>query len=156
MGGAYGMVAAFHGPIEEQARLSIHPHIVLRFIHCQSERWLRSILRRETEEARELLRFWQEKVLATVQSMQIDSAAVLPLLLADDVEDVPTPRNTPFSERHQGECRMDGKLEGDVEDEGKRRPFWPLRNSSGTITSVATRVYLRLQQERELGLTMCH
>ena len=66
MGGAYGMVAAFHSPIEEQARLSIHPHIVLWLIHCQSERWLRSILRRETEEARELLRVWQEKVLATV------------------------------------------------------------------------------------------
>ena len=27
LGGAYGMLAALRGPIEEQARLSIHPHI---------------------------------------------------------------------------------------------------------------------------------
>ena len=83
LGGAFGMLAAFHGPIEEQARLSIHPHILLWFVHAQSEKWLRSLLRRETEEARSLLRVWQEKVLAAVQSMQLDSAVVLPLLLTD-------------------------------------------------------------------------
>lgn len=29
LGGAFGMLAALHGPIEEQARLSIHPHILV-------------------------------------------------------------------------------------------------------------------------------
>ena len=121
LGGAYGMVAALHGPIEEQARLSIHPHILLWFVHAQSEQWLRSILRRETEEARSRLCAWQERVLAAVQSMQLDSAAVLPLLLTDDPAEVPTPRNTPFTDELRKECRMDGQLEGDVRDPGKRR-----------------------------------
>jgi len=123
LGGAFGMLAALHGPIEEQARLSIHPHILLWFVHAQSEQWLRSLLRKETEEARALLRSWQEKVLAAVQSMQLDSAAVLPLLLSDDPEDVPLPVNTPFSEQHQADCRMDGALEGDVREPEKRRPL---------------------------------
>ena len=121
LGGAFGMLAALHGPIEEQARLSIHPQILLWFVHAQSEQWLRSILRRETEEARTLLRTWQERVLAAVQSMQLDSAAVLPLLLADDPAEVPGPENTPFTEATQKECRMDGVLEGDVRDPEKRR-----------------------------------
>ena len=56
LGGSFGMLAALHGPIEEQARLSIHPHILLWFVHSKSEQWLRSILRRETKQARELLR----------------------------------------------------------------------------------------------------
>ena len=115
------MLAALHGSIEEQARLSIHPHILLWFVHAQSEQWLRSILRRETEEARSRFRQWQESVLATVQSMQLDSAAVLPLLLTDDTEEVPTPRNTPFTEEQRKECRMDGQLEEDVRDPTKRR-----------------------------------
>ncbi len=121
LGGAWGMVAALHGPIEEQARLSIHPHILLWFVHTQSEQWLRSLLRKETEEARALLRGWQEKVLAAVQSMQLDSAAVLPLLLAESPEEVPRPQNTPFSEQQQADCRMDGALEGDARDPEKRR-----------------------------------
>ena len=53
LGGAFGMVAACHGPIEEQARLSIHPHINLWFVHnSSSEAWLRSILKRETQRHR--------------------------------------------------------------------------------------------------------
>ena len=124
LGGALLMMAALHGPIEEQARLSIHAHILLWFVHAQSEQWLRNVLRRETEEARELLRGWQEKVLAAVQSMQMDSAAVLPLLLAENPEaEVPAPRNTPFSAQHQADCRMDGALEGDLEEPEKRRPL---------------------------------
>ena len=70
------MLAALHGPIEEQARLSICPCILLWFVHAQSKQWLRRILRRETEEARSRLRGWQERVLAAVQSMQLDSAAL--------------------------------------------------------------------------------
>ena len=124
LGGAFGMLAALHGPIEEQARLSIHPHILLWFVHAQSEQWLRSILRREHEEARQLLRGWQEKVLAAVQSMQLDSAAVVPLLLAERPGEVQEPvRNTPFSPQQQQDCRMDGQLEGDADDPDKRRPM---------------------------------
>ena len=41
-----GMLAALFGPIEEQARLSIHPHILLWSVHTQSEQWLRRILRK--------------------------------------------------------------------------------------------------------------
>ena len=33
LGGALGMLAARHGPIEEQARLSIHPHILFWLVH---------------------------------------------------------------------------------------------------------------------------
>ena len=73
------MLAAAHGPVEEQARLSIHPHILLWFVSSMSEARLRTILRRETAEARALLRGWQERLLASVQATHIDSAAVLPL-----------------------------------------------------------------------------
>ncbi len=44
--GSIGMLAALFGPIEEQARLSIHPHILLWSVHTQSEQWLRRILRK--------------------------------------------------------------------------------------------------------------
>ena len=118
-----GILAALHGPIEEQGRLSIHPHILLWFVNNLSEQWLRRVLRQETEEAKALLRGWQERVLATVQSTQLDSAAVLPLLLVENVEDAPEPQNTPFSEQQRKECRMDGELEGDARDPEKRRPL---------------------------------
>ncbi len=123
LGGAFAMLAAMHGPIEEQARLSIHPHILLWFVHNQSEQWLRSILKGQTEEARQKLRTWQEKVLAAVQSMQLDSAAVLPLLLTEEPEQPSMPQNTPFSEQHQADCRFDGKLEGDLNNPERRRPL---------------------------------
>ena len=101
----------------------MHLHIPIWLAHTLSEQWLRSILRRETEEARARLRVWQEKVLAAVQSMQLDSAAVLPLLLVENPEVAPTPRNTPFSAQHQADCRMDGKREGDLDEPEKRRPL---------------------------------
>ena len=123
LGGAYGIIAAFHGPVEEQARLSIHPHMLLWFVNTTSEAWLRSVLRRETQEARDLLKGWQERVLAAVQSTQLDSAAVLPLLLAEDPEAAPAPRSTPFSAQHQKDCRFDGESEGDARDPDKRRPL---------------------------------
>ena len=110
------MMAAMHGPIEEQARLSIHPHILLWFVHSLSEQWLRSVLRRDTAEAREAMRTWQEKVLATVQSTQLDSAAILPLLLHENAAEAEPPRNTPFSEKQRVDCRMDGQREGDVKE----------------------------------------
>ncbi len=55
LGGVFGLLAAFHGPIEEQARLSIQPHMPLWFINTSSEAWLRNVLRRDTEDARTLL-----------------------------------------------------------------------------------------------------
>ena len=128
LGGAFGMIAAFHGPVEEQARLSIHPHILLWFTSSTSQAWLRNILRHNTEEAQLLLRGWQEKVLAVVQSTQLDSAAVLPLLLDDTPEQVAPPRSTPFSEKQREYCRFDGKIEGDAKDETKRRPLVATEN----------------------------
>ena len=123
LGGAFGMIAACHGPVEEQARLSIHPHMLLWFVSSTSEAWLRSILRRETEEARSLLRGWQERVLAAVQSTHIDSAAVVPLLLTDEPSSAPSPRSTPFSKKQQAECRFDGASEGDARHTDRRRPL---------------------------------
>ena len=123
LGGAFGMLAALHGPIEEQARLSIHPHILLWFLSSLCKAWLRSVLRRETTAARDALRVWQEKVLAFVQSTQIDSAAILPLLLHEDPTEAEPPRNTPFTEKHQKDCRMDGQLENDAKNPEKRRPL---------------------------------
>ena len=117
------MIAAMHGPIEEQARLSIHPHILLWFVSGSSEARLRNILRFDTPDAQQALRRWQESVLAYVQSTQLDSAAVLPLLLTDDPKSLDAPRSTPFSAQHQAECRFDGALEGDEKNKEKRRPL---------------------------------
>ena len=105
--------------------LSIHPHILPWFASTTSEAWLRNILRRETEEARTILRGWQEKVLAYVQSTQLDSAAVLQPLLAEDPSALPPPRNTPFSRQQQAECKFDGQVEDppDARDSGKRHLF---------------------------------
>ncbi|CAE7908776.1 unnamed protein product, partial [Symbiodinium necroappetens] len=50
MGGSFPAIYQLHGPIEEQARLSLHPHIVLHFVNRPSSRWLKSILRLETDE----------------------------------------------------------------------------------------------------------
>ena len=52
MGGSFPAIYQLHGPIEEQARLSLHPHIVLHFVNRPSWRWLTSILRLETDEVR--------------------------------------------------------------------------------------------------------
>ena len=123
LGGAFGIVAAYHGPIEEQARLSLHPHINLWFVNTTSQAWLRHILRGDTADAQARLRRWQERVLRMVQSTQLDSAAVLPLLLVDDPSSVSPPMSTPFSRKQQADCRFDGKLEMDERDSEKRRPL---------------------------------
>ena len=56
LGGAFGIVAAYHGPIEEQARLSLHPHINLWFVNTTSQAWLRHILRGDMADAQARLR----------------------------------------------------------------------------------------------------
>ncbi|CAE7279356.1 unnamed protein product, partial [Symbiodinium microadriaticum] len=66
MGGSFPAIYQLHGPIEEQARLSLHPHIVLHFVNRPSWRWLTSILRLETDEARARLAAWQEATLLAV------------------------------------------------------------------------------------------
>ena len=55
--------------------------------------------------------------------MQLDSAAVLPVLLAPSPDEAPEPKNTPLSEQQQRDCRMDGELEGDVRNPEKWRPL---------------------------------
>ena len=124
LGGACGnSLAAVHGPIEEQARLMIYPDMLLYFVHTASEAWLQSVLRGSTAQGSRLLRGWQERVLVAAQSMQIDSAAVLPLLLVDNIETAAPPRSTPFSRQHQKDCRFHGELEGDARDPTRRRPL---------------------------------
>ena len=78
---------------------------------------------RDVLRAVECLRNWQEKVLSAVQSMQIDSAAVLPLLLVEDAAGADALSSTPFSEQQQQDCRLDGELEGDLHDPDLRRPL---------------------------------
>lgn len=69
VGGAFPAIQQLHGPIEEQARLACHPHIVLHFVNRASQAWLRKILLAETAEAKELLRTWQQKTLLAVESL---------------------------------------------------------------------------------------
>ena len=123
LGGAFGCIAAYHGPIEEQARLSIHPHMLLWFVHSTSETWLRNVLRGNSEEGRKRLAEWQMRVLSAVQSMQLDSAAVLPLLCTEELDSAPQPRSTPFTKQQQQMCKFDGELEGDLHDPDLRRPL---------------------------------
>ena len=68
VGGSFPAIQQLHGPIEEQARLACHPHIVLHFVNRASQAWVRKILLAETEEAKELLRNWQQKTLLAVES----------------------------------------------------------------------------------------
>ena len=62
----------------------------------------------EEEAARQLLKGWQERVLAAVQSTQLDAAAVLPLLLTEDADAAPAPRSTRCTAQHREDCRFDG------------------------------------------------
>lgn len=93
---AFPHLAAMHGPIKEQARWSIHGHILLWFVSGACEARIRGILRREMHETREDLRRWQEHVLAVVKFTQLDSAAVLPLLCAEDPSALAEPLSTPL------------------------------------------------------------
>ena len=79
MGGAFPAVQQLHGPIEEQARLACHPHIVLHFANRTSQAWLRSVLLAETDEAKALLRNWQEKTLLAVESIMSSCAGTVRL-----------------------------------------------------------------------------
>ena len=78
-GGSFAAIAHLHGPIEEQARLACHPHIVLHFVNRMSQAWLKGVLRRETSEAKSLLRSWQQQTLLAVESLMSSCAGLLPL-----------------------------------------------------------------------------
>ena len=52
LGGGLSMLAAFHGPEEEQARLSVHPHMHVWYVSGVSEAWLRRMLSGGDEEGR--------------------------------------------------------------------------------------------------------
>ena len=45
------------------------------------------------------------------------------MLLSDDPSKLQNPQSTPFSHKHQADCKFDGALEGDVRDPAKRRPL---------------------------------
>ena len=121
---ATNFIASLHGPIEEQARLSCHSHMVFQYVNRQSQAWLRSILRKETAEARQALRKWQEAVIAAVEAVQITSSAIVPLHFVDNAaalgEEVEL-RSTPYLPHWRKEDRFDGDLENDVKFPEKRR-----------------------------------
>ena len=125
LGSAMNMIASMHGPIEEQARLSCHAHIVFQYVNRQSQAWLRTILRKEAPEAREKLKAWQEAVLAAVESLQISASAIVPLHFVDDPQDAPELKSTTYLQQWRDEDRFDGACEGDKKDPLKRRADIP-------------------------------
>ena len=111
VGGAFPAIQQLHGPIEEQARLSCHPHIVLHFV-----------LKAETAEAKRLLRNWQEKTLLAVESIMSSCAGAArlqfePTPFRDDIDLLPQP----YTAKWQEEDRFDGGPEEDVREPGKKR-----------------------------------
>ena len=122
MGGAFPAVQQLHGPIEEQARLACHPHIVLHFANRTSQAWLRSVLLAETDEAKALLRNWQEKTLLAVESIMSSCAGTVRL----QFEEIPFREDIdlkpqPYSEKWREEDRFDGGAEEDVKEPEKKR-----------------------------------
>ena len=120
LGGSFPAIQQLHGPIEEQARLSCHPH----FVNRASQAWLRTILKAETAEAKRLLRRWQEKTLLAVESIMSSCAGTArfqfePVPFRGDVELLPQP----YSAKWQEEDRFDGGVEEDVKEPSRRRPL---------------------------------
>ena len=121
-GGCFPSIQQLHGPIEEQARLACHPHIVLHFVNRGSQAWLRTILQAETIEAKRLLRTWQEKTLRSVESLMSSCAGTTrlhfePVPFADDID----LKSQPYSSKWQQEDRFDGGAEADAKDPSKTR-----------------------------------
>lgn len=120
--GATCSVACAHFPIEEQGRRSTHGHGLLIFNNRQSLEWFRHVLQGSTEEGREILRAWRNRVLASVESMQCTAVATVPLLLAEDPEDVDFDLYNPgYSAKQRETDKFDGQPEKDVKDSSKRR-----------------------------------
>ena len=122
VGGAFPAIQQLHGPIEEQARLACHPHIVLHFVNRASQAWLRKILLAETAEAKELLRTWQQKTLLAVESLMSSCVGTArlqfePAPFASDVK----LQAQPYTSKWQEEDRFEGGLEKDAKDPEKKR-----------------------------------
>ena len=121
-GGASCSVACAHFPIEEQGRRSNHGHGLIIFNNRQTVGWLRSMLQGGTEEARERLRAWRDRVLLAVESMQSTCVAAVPLLMAPTPEDIDFPLQCPgYSQKQRQDDKLDGELEPDVREPEKRR-----------------------------------
>lgn len=122
LGGAFPAIQQLHGPIEEQARLSCHPHIVLHFVNRASQAWLRKILRKETDEAKRLLRAWQTQTLLAVESIMSSCVGTArlqfePIPFGPDIQ----LKAQPYSKKWQEEDRFDGGKELDVKEPDKKR-----------------------------------
>ena len=126
-GGSFGAIAQLHGPIEEQARLSCHPHIVLHFVHQTSQEWLRRVLQAEAEDAKAMLRRWQQQTLLAVESLMSSCAGLMKLQFAE----LPFPKMDlkplPYLSKWQEEDKFDGELEGCRKDSEKRRALIPVQ-----------------------------
>ena len=113
MGGCFNMIAALHGPIEEQARLSCHPHIVMHYINRTSQAWLRSILLKDSPKAIQSLKVWQQKVIAAAEALQCTCVGTAPLHFVDNLEDALPLTSMPYPEKWRKEDKFDGQLEQD-------------------------------------------
>ena len=129
VGDAFAAVAHLHGPIEEQARLSCHPHIVLHFVNRMSQMWLRRVLLLETDEAKSLLRGWQRRTLQAVESLMSSCAGLMPLHFQElPFRDV-TLKGLPYLQKWQEEDKFDGALEDCKKDKDKRRLLVPVEEA---------------------------
>ena len=126
-GGSFAAIAHLNGPIEEQARLACHPHIVLHFVNRMSQAWLKGVLRRETSEAKSLLRSWQQQTLLAVESLMSSCAGLLPL----HFREAPFPKidlqSLPYLTKWQAEDKYDGELEDCKKYPEKRRDLVPVQ-----------------------------
>ena len=126
MGGSFGAIAQMHGPIEEQARLSCHPHIVLHFVHSTSQQWLRRVLSAETVAAKGLLRKWQKQTLLAVESLMSSCAGLFKLHFADVPFENVELKGVPYLAKWQQDDKFDGELEDCRKDPERRRPLVPV------------------------------
>eukprot|EP00435_Cladocopium_sp_Y103_P032609 s2327_g8.t1 len=128
-GGSFGAIAHLHGPIEEQARLACHPHIVLHFVNRTSQMWLRRVLRQDAAGAKALLRKWQQQTLLAVESPMSSCAGLLPL----HFREVPFPavdlQSLPHLSEWQEEDKYDGELEDCKKEPEKRRELVPVQEA---------------------------
>ena len=125
-GGAFCAIAQLHGPIEEQARLSCHPHIVLHFVNAMSQQWLRGILQANTADAKQSLRKWQIATLEAVESLMSSCAGLFTL----HFKHVPFAKedllSLPYHSKWQQEDKFDGEAEDCQKDPSRVRDLVPV------------------------------
>ena len=129
MGGSFPAVAHLHGPIEEQARLSCHAHIVLHFVNRMSQMWFRRVLQAETSEAKAILRGWQSRTLRAVESLMSSCAGLMPFHF-QELPFKPTElKGLPYLQKWQEEDKYDGELEDCNKDPEKKRVLVPVEEA---------------------------